>query len=126
MAIERPPARQDARYRRVGPVLADAGILAVAGAPVPVSGITVGALNVYHDRPHRWVEPELTALQAYSRVLGDTLALALLAQRHDTTAKQLRRALENRIHIERAVGYLMASRGLDAGVAAARRARRAR
>jgi GAF domain-containing protein len=106
--------RRDARYRRVGPALADAGILAVAGAPVPVSGITVGALNVYHDEPHRWVEPELTALQAYSRVLGDTLALALLAQRHDTTVKELRRALENRIHIERAVGYLMASQRLDA------------
>jgi GAF domain-containing protein len=105
----------DPRYPRLGPLMAEAGIHAVAGAPVPVSGITVGALNVYHDRPHQWVEPELASLAAYSRVLGNALALALLAQRHDTTAKNLRRALENRIHIERAVGYLMSALRLDAG-----------
>jgi GAF domain-containing protein len=107
----------DPRYSRVGPSLAREGVVAVAGAPVPISGITVGALNAYHGEPHDWTEDELSSLGAYAHVLGDTLAVALLAQRHDTTAKQLRDALTNRIHIERAVGYLMGSQNLDARTA---------
>lgn len=107
----------DPRYRHVGPLLAERGVHAVLGVPIRLGGGPVGALNVYVDQPHEWEDEEVTALETYGRLLGGLFAAALTAERRSQLAHQLQYALDYRVVIERAVGYLMARHNLDATTA---------
>lgn len=115
---------RDGRYANVGPRLAGCGVHAVLGVPISAGGGPIGALNVYVDRPHEWAVDEVAALQAYGNLLGRLLTAALLAAQHGQLADQLQHALDNRVVIDRAVGYLMA-RCREDDVAAFNRLRRA-
>lgn len=90
------------------------GVRSVLGVPVHLGGVTVGSLDVYLDRPHRWDDTERTALSRYSEVLETVLGAALTARHASLLADQLQYALDYRIVIERAVGYLMADQRVDA------------
>jgi AmiR/NasT family two-component response regulator len=63
-------------------------------------------------------------------VIGDLLAVSVARHRSDELAAQLQHALDYRVPIERAIGYLMATEGLGSVAAfgrlrsAARNARR--
>jgi GAF domain-containing protein len=89
------------------------GIVAVLGVPVRLGGVPVGSLDVFYDEPHKWDESEQSALSRYSDVVEATLGAALTAHRAGELAGQLQYALDYRIVIERAVGFLMAKRGID-------------
>ena len=91
-----------------------AEVRAVVGVPVLLSGSPVGTLNVYRDQPNDWEEPDIQALRAYSDLIAEVVGSALAAQDHSALAGQLQYALDYRVMIERAVGYLMGSHGLDA------------
>jgi GAF domain-containing protein len=125
-----PDVLVDPRYPRLASLLGDAGVRAVLGVPVRVGGGPVGTLNVYRADRYDWDGTELSALEAYGGVIGDLLATSLARHRSDELAGQLRHALDYRVPIERAIGYLMASRGLSSVEAfgqlraAARNARR--
>ena len=108
--------RVDDRWPELAPV-ADLGVRSVLGVPVRMEGSPIGTLNVFRDRPHEWHDTERSALEAYGRVIGDLLATSVARHRSDETAGQLRHALEYRVPIERAIGYLMASTGVDATTA---------
>jgi hypothetical protein len=86
----------------------------VLGVPVRLGGVTVGSLDVYRDHPHTWDASERSALVRYSAVLETILRTLLAAHRSDELARQLQYALDYRVVIERAVGYLMAARHTDA------------
>lgn len=104
----------DPRYRKVGPDLAGRGIHALIGVPIRVGGGSIGSLNVYVDRPHEWTEDEVSALETYGQMLGGFLATALAAHQKSEVADQLQYALDYRVVIERAVGFLMARRNVGA------------
>jgi GAF domain-containing protein len=87
---------------------------AVAGVPILLGGSPVGTLNVYRDEPVEWDSSDLSALRAYSDIVAEILGAALAANRHGTVAAQLQYALDYRVVIERAVGYLMGAHKLDA------------
>ncbi len=89
-------------------------VRAVAGLPIQLSGISVGTLNVYRDEPTDWDGSDISALRGYSDLVADALGAALAAQDHSELADQLRYALDYRVVIERAVGYLMGAHKLDA------------
>jgi GAF domain-containing protein len=89
-------------------------VRAVAGIPVMLAGSAVGTLNVYQDEPAGWDESDVRALRAYGDLIAEVVRAALSARDHSVLADQLRYALDYRVVIERAVGYLMGSRGLDA------------
>lgn len=91
-----------------------ARIRAVAGIPVLLGGSPVGTLNVYHDQPTEWDSSEVSALRAYGDLVAEVVGAALAAHDHSILAGQLQYALDYRVIIERAVGYLMGARGLDA------------
>lgn len=112
--VRSPDLTTDERYRAVGAIVGPLGVRAVLGVPVRVAGAPVATLNVYRDRPHDWPEDEVDALSAYARLLGSLLGTLVAARRSDSLAAQLRYALEHRIVVERAIGYLMADRGVDA------------
>jgi GAF domain-containing protein len=87
---------------------------AVAGVPILLGGSPVGTLNVYRDEPVEWDGSDMSALRAYSDLVAEILGAALAANRHGTVAAQLQYALDYRVVIERAVGYLMGACKLDA------------
>ena len=89
-------------------------VRAVAGFPLLLSGSPVGTLNVYRDRPTEWDSSDIQALRAYSDLIAEVVGAALAAREHSVLADQLRYALDYRVVIERAVGYLMGAHGLDA------------
>ncbi|HUL24779.1 MAG TPA: GAF and ANTAR domain-containing protein [Streptosporangiaceae bacterium] len=88
-------------------------VRAVAGIPVLLGGSPVGTLNVYRDEPAEWDSSDIRALSAYSGLIAEAVSAALAAQDHSVLADQLRYALDYRVVIERAVGYLMGAHRLD-------------
>ena len=91
-----------------------AQVRAVAGTPIMLGGSPVGTLNAYRDEPVEWDKSDVNALIAYSGLIAEVLATALAAQEHGIVASQLQYALDYRVVIERAVGYLMGTHRLDA------------
>jgi GAF domain-containing protein len=106
----------DPRWPELAPV-AEMGVRSVCGVPVRLSGTPIGTLNVYRARVHEWDDSEVKALLAYGDVIGDLLGTSAALHRSDETAQQLRHALDYRVPIERAIGYLMATTGADATTA---------
>ena len=107
----------DPRWPQLAEELGGRGIHAVLGVPVRLGGIPVGTLDVYRDEPRDWDESERRAIARYSEVVATTLTAALRAHTAGELAAQLQYALDYRVVIERAVGYLMAHDGVDAVVA---------
>jgi GAF domain-containing protein len=95
----------------------DQGIQAVAGAPIHLGGGPVGTLNVYRSIAQEWDASDTSALTAYTALVGEILAAALAARDHSVLAGQLQYALDYRVIIERAIGFLMGRDGLDANEA---------
>lgn len=90
------------------------GVRAVAGVPILLSGSPAGTLNVYREAPNDWNDSDIRALRAYGDLIAEGVGSALAARDHSALAEQLRYALDYRVVIERAVGYLMGAQGLDA------------
>ncbi|WP_192810042.1 GAF and ANTAR domain-containing protein [Actinomadura rudentiformis] len=93
------------------------GVRGVVGAPVRLTGTPVGCLNLHSHRPRNWDEADLHGLPAYADLIEETISAALAAEHTSTLARQLEYALRNRVMIERAIGFLMADRGLDSAEA---------
>jgi GAF domain-containing protein len=89
-------------------------VRAVAGIPVLLSGSSVGTLNVYRDQATGWDSSDIAALRGYSGLIAEILGAALAAHERSAVAGQLQYALDYRVVIERAVGYLMGAHSLDA------------
>jgi GAF domain-containing protein len=94
-----------------------AQVRAVAGVPLLLSGSPVGTLNVYRDQPAEWDDSDIQALRGFSGLIAEILATALAAHDRGTVAEQLQYALDYRVVIERAVGFLMGAHGLPATTA---------
>jgi GAF domain-containing protein len=103
----------DSRWPEL-PARLSAQVRAVAGVPVLLGGSPVGTLNVYRDESIEWDKSDVNALTAYGGLVAEILAAALTAQQHSAVADQLQYALDYRVVIERAVGYLMGTHRLDA------------
>ncbi|HEY5848472.1 MAG TPA: GAF and ANTAR domain-containing protein [Microlunatus sp.] len=104
----------DQRWPVLAAEMRGRGVAAVLGVPVRIGGIPVGTLDAYLVRPHEWDDSERRALARYSEVVETTLTAAVQAHTAGELAGQLQYALDYRVVIERAVGYLMAQAGLDA------------
>lgn len=116
----------DERWPTVSAVVVPAGVRSIVGAPVLLGGAPVGSLNIYDDAPRQWDESDLGAATTLARSFSALLEQALRTRRGDELVEQLQYALDNRVVIERAVGYLMASLGVDTVEAFNRLRRRAR
>ena len=103
----------DPRWPALAAAMRGRGVFAVLGSPVRMGGVPVGTLDAYLDRPHDWDDSERRALARYSDVVATTLTAALQAHTAGKLAGQLQYALDHRVLIERAVGYLMAQSDVD-------------
>jgi GAF domain-containing protein len=104
----------DDRWPRSRDTIVAHGVRAVLGVPVQLGGVTVGSLDVYRAGPHAWDDSEREALTRYAGVVEATLDAALAAHSAGELAHQLQYALDHRVLIERAVGFLMARADVDA------------
>ncbi len=102
------------RWPELAQAMSEQPVRAVLGTPVLLGGVPVGTLDVYLERSHEWDESEVVALARYAEVIATTLDAALRAHTAGELARQLQYALDYRVVIERAVGYLMAKESLDA------------
>lgn len=116
----------DERWPALATAMAGHGVHAVLGVPVRMGAIPVGTLDVYRDHPHDWDESERRALGRYGDIVELALTEALRAHTAGELAGQLQYALDYRVIIERAVGYLMARDSIDSTVAFNRLRRAAR
>ena len=102
------------RWPVLAKTLADQPVRAVLGTPVRIGGVPVGTLDVYLQEPHDWDESEVAALARYAELIATTLSAAVQAHTAGELARQLQYALDYRVVIERAVGFLMAQESVDA------------
>jgi GAF domain-containing protein len=102
------------RWPALARVMAEHPVRAVLGTPVMLGGVPVGTLDVYQERPHDWDDSEMAAIGRYAEVISAILGAALQAHTAGELARQLQYALDYRVVIERAVGYLMAKESMDA------------
>jgi GAF domain-containing protein len=103
----------DDRWPRLGLLLEGSKIRGVLGMPVRVGGGPVGTLDAYVDHPRAWDDDDVDALGAYAQVIENLLAIGVAAHRSDQLAGQLQYALDYRVAIERAIGFVMARDGVD-------------
>jgi GAF domain-containing protein len=107
----------DDRWPRLRALVADTGIRAMLGVPVRIGGSAVGSLNVFRADPSDWSDSEVRAITAHARMVEEVLGAAMLADARSTVVQQLQHALDHRVTIERAIGVVMARRGVDATLA---------
>lgn len=103
----------ESRWPEVAARVAPLGIHGMIGVPVHLSGLPVGSLDVYINKPHTWERAEQRALRSYADVVGSLMEAAITAHQAGELAHQLNYALEHRVPIERGIGYLMARDRLD-------------
>jgi GAF domain-containing protein len=105
---------EETRWPAVREALVPLEARAIIGMPIHVGGNSVGSLNLYRKVVHEWDEEERSGIRAYADVIEHLLAIAVLADERQELAEQLRHALEHRVVVERAIGFLMASQSIDA------------
>ncbi|HEU5155718.1 MAG TPA: GAF and ANTAR domain-containing protein [Streptosporangiaceae bacterium] len=115
----------DARWPKLAELL-DERLRAVTGVPILLGGGPVGTLNVYRTSPSDWDDSDVAALDAYALLAGEIMNAALSSKDRTATVAQLQYALDYRVVIERAIGYLMATHGVDAVTAFSRLRKQAR
>jgi GAF domain-containing protein len=83
------------------------GLGSVMSLPLTADGSTIGALNVYSDRPKGFDPAEIERGSKFARVASVVLANAEAFATREAMAAQLREALETRDIIGQAKGILM-------------------
>jgi len=101
------------RWPRFAAVATDHGFAAVDALPMRLRGEVIGALNLFRGRPG---ELGVTALRT-ARALVDVATIGLLQQRsirhQEVLTEQLQAALNSRVVIEQAKGYIAHRLGID-------------
>jgi GAF domain-containing protein len=101
------------RWPRFGSVALEAGFKSVHALPMRLRGVTIGALNLFRDQEGLLDEADVSVAQA----LADVATIAILQHRAviqtHVVHEQLSRALNSRIMIEQAKGFLAERAGLD-------------
>ena len=118
--------RVDDRWPELASRVVDGGVGAVLGVPVHLFGAAVGSLDVYCDSAHRWSSDQRDALARFAVVADAVIETAVRADQAGRLAHRLSHALDLRVPVERATGYLMARDHLDRPAALERLRRSAR
>ncbi|WNV92017.1 GAF and ANTAR domain-containing protein [Umezawaea sp. Da 62-37] len=101
------------RWQRFAPAATGSGFAAVDALPMRLRGQVIGALNLFRVRPGELTD---TALRT-ARALVDVATIGLLQERsirhQEILTEQLQTALNNRVIIEQAKGYIAHRLGVD-------------
>lgn len=89
------------------------GFAAVAGIPMHLGQMAVGAVNLYAEGPREWPADDLVAAQVMADMATSYLINASTLRQQEQLNEQLRAALESRAIIEQAKGSVAALHGID-------------
>lgn len=98
----------------------EAGLGAVLAVPVTVGDRTIAGVNVFLTEPGRLPASEASFIVAMTRVVASNLAQRHVVEEQMALSEQLAYALESRVTIEQAKGYLAYQHGTDVSAAFAR------
>ncbi len=97
---------QEQRWERYRSTALDAGFRAVAGVPMLVGDVRIGAMNLYRQQPHEWSEEELEVAQLLGDMASGYISNHRTLQASQRLAEQLQEALDSRVIVEQAKGVL--------------------
>jgi transcriptional regulator with GAF, ATPase, and Fis domain len=89
------------------------GFRAVHAIPLRLREDTIGSLNLFRDSPGALNDDDALAAQALADVATIGILQERVLQESDLARQQLQRALDSRIVIEQAKGYLAHTDGID-------------
>lgn len=88
------------------------GVAAVLAVPMYVAGQKIGALNIYRRQPTDWTEQDRDNAEILASMGAAYIYFSARLQEQIELAEQLQYALDSRVVIEQAKGYLMSQRSL--------------
>lgn len=98
--------RRDERFPRFSPHAVDEGLLAVYSFPMHVDEHVIGALNLYNGQPGPLTDDQVEVGGVFADVATAYLMNARDIEQKDLLTKQLQQALNHRLVIEQAKGYV--------------------
>lgn len=101
------------RWPALAGAAAEEGVVAVAGIPMHLNGVRLGALNLYDDRPRSWSAGDLDVAEVLAAMATAYVANAARLDQARHTAEQLQAALTSRVVIEQAKGLLAGERHIS-------------
>lgn len=102
----------DVRFPRFGPRAAAQGMAAVYSFPMVLDGSRVGALNLYSAEVGELSEDQLASGRVFADIATAFLVHARDLEQRELFTSGLQRALESRVIVEQAKGFISASRGM--------------
>lgn len=96
------------------------GFSAIHSIPMRLRDATLGSLNLFRDRPGVLNAGDAVAAQALADVATISILQHRLVEESNLAQAQLQRALDSRVVIEQAKGYLAQRKGIDMDEAFAR------
>jgi hypothetical protein len=110
--VTAPDLAMDPRFPRFGPKAAEAGMAAVYSFPMVLDGVRIGALNLYSRDVEDLSGDQLSSGQVFADVATAFLLHARDLAQRDLYTSGLQRALESRVVVEQAKGFISARRGV--------------
>jgi transcriptional regulator with GAF, ATPase, and Fis domain len=97
-----------------------AGFLSTHSLPMRLREATLGSLTLVRDRPGALNEPDAIAARALADIATVSILQQRLVEEAELAQAQLQRALDSRVVLEQAKGYLARRDGIDLDTAFAR------
>ena len=107
-----PDLRDDSRFPKFGPRAVDAGMLAVFSYPLHYEEQVFGALNLYRTEPGKLDENQRKLGAAFADISTLYLMHGSDDERREQVTRQLQGALDSRVLIEQAKGFVAATCGV--------------
>lgn len=101
------PLEREERWPQYAQAALKEGFTAVLAAPLELSGISIGALNLYSRSVSPFPEDTESAALAYATQVSYAIDYAKLYEQASVTVEQLEEALKSRAVIDQAMGILM-------------------
>jgi GAF domain-containing protein len=105
--------RDDDRFSRFGPRALEAGMAAVYSFPMRLDSQIVGACNLYNEAPGKFTDDQVEVGEVLADVATSYLINARDIEQKDLLTRQLQRALDSRVLIEQAKGFVTARTGME-------------
>lgn len=105
--------REDPRFPSFGPRALEAGMAAVYSFPMRLDHHVIGALNLYAEHPGAFAAEQIEVGGVFADVATSYLLNARDIAQRDLLTRQLQHALDSRVLIEQAKGYVAALSGAD-------------
>jgi GAF domain-containing protein len=79
-------------------------VAGVAGIPMQLADVTIGALNLYSAEPRQWSDEDISVARVLADVATSYVVNASKLRQQEQLSEQLQEALESRVVIEQAKG----------------------